>query len=265
VTDWQATQLIGAALTRTFIFGANQERARWAENTAAVLTELEVFCAGLREQHAELTTEHDDRLTGAAALLPPPPWSVPCRGIVPASVGWPRGSRGERSACAGCPKTTTGGGALSPRGPSRVSSIVSSCARTPAISSRSWRGMAVRRAPRWRRSCGASTARLPATDPPRGDLAAPIVPPGWPYAHTRGARYARGTSSLLTPPHSSSFLLSSAPSDGTGGASPCLPPRLWHPRTARGDVCARRRQDKGVGRNRPKPAPRLGITPHQHP
>lgn len=56
VTAWQATRLSGAALTRTFIFGANQERARWAENTAAVPTELEVFCAGLREQHAELTT-----------------------------------------------------------------------------------------------------------------------------------------------------------------------------------------------------------------
>jgi len=76
-------------------------------------------------------------------------------------------------------------------------------------------------------------------------------------APARGNRYAARTSSLLILPHPSSTL---APSGGTGGASPCPPSRLWYPRTARGVVCARRRQDKGVCTNGPESAPALAAT-----
>jgi len=69
--------------------------------------------------------------------------------------------------------------------------------------------------------------------------------------------YARGTSPLLILPHSPS---SRPRLVGTDGASPCPPPRLWHPRTARGVVCARRRQDKGACTGPPFPTPALATT-----
>ncbi len=76
-------------------------------------------------------------------------------------------------------------------------------------------------------------------------------------AHTRVRGYARGTAPLLILPHSPS---SRPRLVGTDGASPCPPPRLWHPRTARGVVCARRRQDKGACTGRPFPTPALAAT-----
>ncbi len=128
--------------------------------------------------------------------------------MITALVGRLRVYRSSRSARIGWRSITTGRvrrrrypPILLPRNrPSYGSSAASSCASTHAISLPCSNGTPGRRAPRSRRSCGASIARSSAPEPSCSSAPRTIVPPVRLWRRKRPGTMLGFSSSLLFPP-----------------------------------------------------------------